>query len=1264
MLGNVEEGVAEINARFAEDLSPAEMDTLLAEQARAQDAIDHANAWERRSCRRGGDFAAGSGTIARKARPRMSQFVHLHLHSQYSLLDGANRLDDVIGAAAAAGMPALALTDHGNMFGAIEFYERARAAGVKPIVGIEAYVAQGSRLDRQAGSGKGTSNHLVLLARNEAGYRNLLKLTSASFLEGFYYKPRIDKELLRRHADGLIGLSACLKGEINEQIVAQREKEAEATAREFVEILGEGNFYLELQDHGIAEQRLANDVLRRIAARTGIPLVVTNDCHYLRRDDAVAHDVLLCIGTQRTLADTDRLRYASDQFYLKSADEMHALFPGDHQALENTLAIAERCDLAIPMGAFHLPEFPVPPGETFQSYFEKTARQGLDERLEELRRRRAQGLVKAPEELYRQRLDYEIQVIERMGFAGYFLVVWDFIRYARENGIPVGPGRGSAAGSVVSYALRITDIDPLQYDLLFERFLNPERISMPDIDIDFCMRGRSRVIDYVTGKYGRDRVAQIITFGTLAAKAVIRDVGRVMGLPYAKVDRIAKLIPDMTRSLAEAAKGVDALAQEVQNDPEVRKIVEVGTRLEGLTRHASVHAAGVVITPRPLDELVPLYKVTKGDDEQVMTQWDMNVVEKLGLLKMDFLGLRTLTVLDDAVKILRQQGIELDLDEVPLDDPEVFRLFCEGRTSGIFQFESRGMTDMMRRAQPSKFEDLAAFNALYRPGPLSVGMVDEYIQRKLGKRKVAYLLPQIKPILEETYGVIVYQDQVMRIAVEVAGFSMAEADVLRKAMGKKKAEVMAEQKEKFVAGAVARGVAKEKAKELWDYIEPFAGYGFNKSHSVPYAMLAYKTAYLKAHYPVAFMAAMLNSELASSDAIAKYIGECRNMGIAVLPPDVNLSHWWFTVDGDAIRFGLGAVKGIGEGAIEAVLAARQRAGRFRSLTHFACEVDLRQLNHKVFEALIKAGCFDGLGLHRAALWAGLDGILGYAQRRREEREAGQGTLFGGGGSGGGLGGGLSLEPSPDPLTPAWPIQEQLRYEKETLGLYLTGNPLSEHEELLRRLATHTTAQLAESVDGPVTLGGLVTGVRRVKIKSGPNAGRLMGRFVLEDLEGSLPVTLFANQLQQFGHLLEEEALVLVKGTVRERGRGGEAGGEIELAVEEIRALAPAAAGTLLGVDLLVDAAMPQGELLRLKDLLLEHHGEVPVSLELQLDEEKTVTVAASSSFKVAYGTALRDALDSLLGPGRIRERRAQPPPRPLAAPLPPEAAAPATPPPF
>jgi DNA polymerase-3 subunit alpha len=1209
----------------------------------------------------------------------MADFVHLHLHSQFSLLDGANRLDEVIAAGAQAGMPAMALTDHGNMFGAIQFYNLARKAGVKPILGIEAYVAQGHRLDRTPG--KGGSHHLVLLAASEAGYRNLIKLTSKAYLEGFYYKPRIDKELLRQHSEGIIALSACLKGEINERIVARQEKEAEAAAREFEEIFGQGNFFLEMQDHGIPEQRLANEVLRRIARRTGQPMVVTNDCHYLRRDDAFAHDVLLCIGTQRNLSDPDRLRYASEHFYLKSADEMHKLFPDDHAALENTLAIAERCNLVIPTGTFHLPDFPVLEGYTAQSYFEEVARSGLDERLTEIRKRRAQGLVKSPDERYRERLEFEIQVIERMGFAGYFLVVWDFIRYAREQGIPVGPGRGSAAGSVVSYALRITDIDPLQYDLLFERFLNPERISMPDIDIDFCMRRRGEVIHYVSEKYGRDRVAQIITFGTLAAKALIRDVGRVMGIPYAKVDRIAKLVPDMTRSLAEAAREVDALAAEVASDPDVKKIVDVGSRLEGLTRHASVHAAGVVITPGPLDELVPLYKTTKGDDEQIMTQWDMNVVESLGLLKMDFLGLRTLTVIDDAVKILRHQGVELDLDSVPLDDPEVYRLFCEGRTSGIFQFESRGMTDLLRRARPSKFEDLAAFNALYRPGALSVGMVEEYIQRKLGKKKVKYLLPEIKEILEETYGVITYQEQVMLIAVAVAGFTMAEADVLRKAMGKKKAEVMGQQKEKFIAGAVARQVPRDKARELWDQIEPFAGYGFNKSHSVAYAMLAYKTAYLKAHYPVAFMAAMLNSELSSSDAIAKYLAECRaNMGIQVLPPDINDSDYFFTVAphaDHAIRFGLGAVKGVGEGAIESVLAARRRVGRFRSLAHLVTEIDLRLANHKVLECLIKAGAFDSLGIHRAALASVLDGLLEYGQRRRREREEGQGNLFGllgGGGAGaegaagaapasagafgaggaagaGGMGGsgghpgGFEREPGPDPATPPWSERERLRYEKEALGLYLTGNPLSEHQDALARLTTHTTAGLKEGAEGTVTVGGVVSGFSRVKIKSGPNAGRFMGRFVLEDLEGSLAVTLFANQLQQFGGVVADEAVVLVKGQVRDRnGRPGQSGppGDVELTVEEIVPLDRLRARplALAGIDLLVVPDLPTADLRRLRDLLFEHPGAVPVTLRLQLADH-TVRIAADDNCKIDFDPELAAAIEAILGPGSVRERPGQ-----------------------
>ena len=864
----------------------------------------------------------------------------------------------------------------------------------------------------------------------------------------------------------------------------------------------------------------------------------------------------------------------------------------------------------------------MPEGYTLQSYFEKVVREGLEERLAELRRRQGAGLARHGEEVYRQRLEYEIQVIEKMGFPGYFLVVWDFIRHARENDVPVGPGRGSAAGSLVAYSLRITNIDPLQYDLLFERFLNPDRISMPDIDIDFCMRGRGKVINYVGEKYGRDRVAQIITFGTLAAKAVIRDVGRVMGLPYAKVDRVAKLIPDMTRSLKDAVKDNDALAAEMK-DPEVKQVIEVGQRLEGLTRHASVHAAGVVITPSRLDELVPLYKVTKGDEEQVMTQWDMNVIESLGLLKMDFLGLRTLTVLDDAVKIVRQQGISLDLDDVPLDDPETFKVFSEGRTSGIFQFESRGMTDLLRRVKPSRFDELAALNALYRPGAMT--LIDEYIQRKQGKR-FAFLAPEMQPILEETYGIIVYQEQVMLTAVEVAGFSMAEADTLRKAMGKKKKDVMAKMKAQFVDGAAGRGMPREKASDLWDKIEPFAGYGFNKSHSVAYANLAYKTAYLKAHYPVAFMAAMLNSELSSSDAIAKYIGESKNMGIGLLPVDTNESSYFFAVVDNQIRFGLGAVKGVGETAIESVLKARLRVGRFRSLAHMVREVDPRVVNRKVLECLGKAGAFDGLHPNRAAVLANIDLALDYAQKWREAQEGFQNNLFGG------IGVVSADEPVFDDSTRDWSLKERLRNEKEALGLYLHGNPLSEHQAEIERLITHTTADLKEGVEGSATLGGVVNGFNRVKIKTGVNAGRFMGRFVLEDLTGSIPVTLFANQLQQFGHLIADDTVVLVKGQVRERG------GEMEMTVEEVSPLKDLGVRPLAGIDVLLKAsAISTKSMLRLRDLLVEHPGDVPVTLQVQLSD-RVIHIAAQENYKVEHSPELASSIERMFGQGTVRER--------------------------
>ena len=1142
----------------------------------------------------------------------MADFAHLHLHSEYSMLDGANRLRDVLARVKELGQPAVALTDHGNMFGALQFYNSARKVGVRPILGIEAYVTQGSHTDRDAS--RRSNNHLVLLARNETGYRNLLKLTTRSFLDGFYYKPRIDKQLLRRHAEGLICLSACLQGEVNEKILARREAEAEAVAREMLETFGEGNFYLELQDHGIEAQRHANEVLIRIARRNGIPLVATNDCHYLGADDATAHDVLLCIGTQKNVSDPDRLRYGSDQFYLKTADEMYALFPDHPEALENTVRIAEACNLDLPQGTFHLPEFPVPAGHTLDSYFEQVVRAGLTRRLEELAR---QGARTPPSELYQERLEHEIGVIRTMGFAGYFLIVWDFIRHARENDVPVGPGRGSAAGSLVSYALRITDIDPLQYGLVFERFLNPERISLPDIDIDFCMRRRGEIIQYVSEKYGRDRVAQIITFGTLGAKAVIRDVGRVLGLPYGKVDKIAKLVPEMTKSLSDAVEAVPALREQAAQDPEIGEVVRIGTRLEGLTRHASLHAAGVVITPRPIEELVPLYKTNK---DEIVTQWDKDGVESLGLLKMDFLGLRTLTVIDDTLRMLRHQGVFLDLDAVALDDEDTFELFCQGRTDGIFQFESGGMKDLLRRVQPSRFEDLAALNALYRPGALEGGTVKQYVECKQGRRKPKYLLPQVQPILEETYGVIVYQEQVMRIAQDVAGFSMGEGDLLRKAMGKKIPEVMEKQKEKFLDGAETSGVDRGKARQLWDHIAPFAGYGFNKSHSVAYAMLAYKTAYLKAHHPVSFMAAMLSSEMSSKDNVAKYIRECREMGIEVLPPDVNESGWSFTAVGDAIRFGLGGVKGVGESAVEAVLAARQRIGRFGSLAHFAVEVDLRAVNSKVFEALIKSGSFDGLGAERSALLATLERVLDHAQQRRREIEEGQGTLFGGS---------ARPEPEPDPQIAPWPERERLAYEKETLGLYLTGNPLSEYRGQLMSLATATSSTLRPDEEARVTVGGVVTRVRQSKIKSGPNAGRVMGRFTLEDLEGSVPVAVFANQFQQFGSLLEEGAIVLVTGLVRDRGSG------VELTAEEVAGLDTARESLVREVEVRLGQGIGPSEMVRLRDLLTEHAGDVPVRFSIDLSG-RTVRVAPADRFRVRYDAALVASLEDLLGESSVR----------------------------
>src|SRR5215204_1552846 len=896
----------------------------------------------------------------------MSEFVHLHLHTEFSLLDGACRIDELLDEAVKLKMPALAVTEHGNLFSSVVFHDHARERGLKPILGCEVYVAQGSRFDK---SGPQTeTNHLVLLAETDQGYKNLIKLVSSGYTEGFYYRPRIDKELLAQHSRGLIGLSSCLKGEVASALKIEQARPALEAAARLRDILGPNNFFLEMQYQGIEEQKTVINGIVPLARELNLPLVATNDVHYLRQGDYQPHDILLCIGTGKTVNDAQRLRYTGDQFFLKTAQQMAAVFKDYPQALQNTMLVAERCNVTIPKGQNHLPSFAVPQGATLDQYFEDIAREGFAQRLPRLRQLQAAGQARHSIEEYEKRLNYEIAMIHQMGYAGYFLIVWDFIRYAREEGIPVGPGRGSAAGSLVAWSMRITDVDPLDFDLIFERFLNPERVSLPDIDVDFCERRRGEVIDYVTRKYGRENVAQIITFGTMRAKAVVRDVGRALDMPYADVNNIAKQIPptlDMTLEKALAENPV--LKDMVARDAKVQEVLDIGKRLEGMSRHASVHAAGVVIAPGPITDYAPLYK---GARDEITTQWNMKEVERIGLLKMDFLGLSTLTLIRDCLdEIKRTEGITLDIDSVPLDDPKTYKLFGEGAAYGIFQVESSGMRELLRKAKPERLDDLIALNALYRPGPLKSGMVDDWVARKQGKTEVKYELAALEPILSDTYGVIAYQEQVMRIAQALAGFTLGQADVLRKAMGKKDPKVMAKQREAFMEGARSKGINEKKATKIFDLMEYFAGYGFNKSHSTAYAFLAYQTAYLKANYPKHFTAALLTIEAQNTEKLAMYLAEARDRGVKILAPDINRSLLNFSVDkeADAVRFGLTAIKGLGEGAINAIIEARtQLGGRIPSL-HALCEVlDMRLANKRVFEALIKSGACDSLVLEDGA----------------------------------------------------------------------------------------------------------------------------------------------------------------------------------------------------------------------------------------------------------------------------------------------------------
>src|SRR6266566_3410479 len=1177
------------------------------------------------------------------ATPR---FVHLHLHTDYSLLDGACDITELVNEAAHRGMPAVAVTDHGNLFAAEHFHHEASTRGVKPIIGCEVYVARTSRHDRgaektngdarparTAGSGPGGgsaasgaasdlaqrgTNHLVLLCENAEGYRNLIRLVSAGFLEGFYYKPRIDYDLLAKHSRGLIALSACLSGAVAEPLIEGRYDDARDAAYRLRDIFGKGNFFLEVQDQGLEIDGPVNRELVRLSRESGIPLVATNDCHYLTRADARAQEVLLCIQTGKTMSDPQRMRFATDQFYFKTAEEMAQVFRELPDALERTAAIAERCNVRIEPVRNSFPEFQVPEGYTVDSYFERVAREGFAARLPYLETFAKQGWLRRPLAEYEQRLSNETKMIVQMRYAGYFLIVWDFMRYARAQGIPVGPGRGSAAGSLVSYALKITDVDPLQYDLLFERFLNPERVSMPDIDIDFCMRRRGEVIEYVTQKYGRENVAQIITFGTMAAKAAVKDVGRALDIPYGEVDRLAKLIPNtLGIELKEALEEAPQLKSAINSDERLKDLMSVALRLEGLSRHASTHAAGVVISPRPLTDVVPVYKTNR---DEITTQYDMNALERVGLLKMDFLGLTTLTVLHDTVRMIEQnRGVRIDSDNLALDDAETYKLFARAETTAIFQFESHGMRDILRRYQPTRIEDLTALNALYRPGPIQGGMIDDFINRKQGKTKVSYELPQLKDILDETYGVILYQEQVMQIANCLASFSLGEADILRRAMGKKNKEEMAAQRAKFMSGCAASKIAEKKAERIFNLMEEFAGYGFNKSHSCAYALLAYQTAYLKTHYPVEFMAALLTSEAGNTEKVVKYINEARGMSISIFPPDVNESDLYFTPVGESIRFGLAAIKNVGENTAKAICESRLSQGEFKSLYDFCERIESRFLNKRVFESLIKSGAVDSLG-PRESMLASVDDAVAALQRASRTRESGQHGLFG-----------TAAAPAPMPFelleAAPWSEEERLASEYAMLGFYVSGHPLAKYASRLMDLKTVSLDQVEDQRNGKdITVAALIVGTRPMRSKKGAR----WAIFTIQDMTSVQELLAFPESFARLEPVLKPGNPLLLKVRVQVEEAG------TRLSLQEARRLeemSERAGSSELRVR--IEMQSVSEEILdRLEDLFAASPGPCQVVFELSSADGSVAMLQAQQRVKAS--PELADAIRDICGGSAVR----------------------------
>ena len=1051
-----------------------------------------------------------------------AEFVHLHVHTQYSLLDGMIRLDELFKKAKEYRMPAIAITDHGNMFGAIDFYQQAFKQGIKPIIGCELYVAPRRRFDKSASSIGETARHLVVLVKTMQGYKNLMKLTTAGYLEGFYYRPRVDKELLKECHEGLIGSSACLHGEIADLIVRGNMDGAKTVARFYQQLFGEDNFYLEIMENGLPEQKIANAGLIEISKEFSIPLVATNDCHYLVQDHAEAHNILLCIQTGKTIEDADRMHLGTEQFYLRSAEEMQQLFSLTPQAISNTISIAERCNLSLEFNKFYLPNFEIKnPEETLDVYLERKAREGLEKLIPIIMKdnQEDEAIIR---EKYEKRLSEELEIIKNMGFAGYFLIVSDFVKHAKHNDIPVGPGRGSAAGSLVAYAIRITNIDPIRYGLFFERFLNPNRISMPDIDIDFCQEGRDEIIRYVTEKYGKDRVSQIITFGKMQAKGVIRDVGRALNIPYGEVDKIAKLVPNILNiTLAEAVKMEPRLAQEEKNNPQIAKLMAMSRILEGLNRHASTHAAGVVISDVPLVERVPL--CSPKDD--IVSQYSMNDIQAVGLTKFDFLGLKTLTVIKNALNFIKEsKGIEIDINDLPLDDKETYKLLMRGETDGVFQLESSGMKDIMVNMKPDRIEDVIALIALYRPGPMK--MVPEFISRKQGKTKISYELPQLEAILKETYGIILYQEQVMQIASVIGGYTMAEADTLRKVMGKKMVAAMDKEKPKFLEGSKKQKINENKAKKIWDQMETFAEYGFNKSHSTAYAMISYQTAYLKAHYPGAFMAALLTSEKDNRDKIIKHMSTCKEMSINILPPDINESNKDFSISGENIRFGLAAVKNVGYAAIDSIISMRAE-GKFVSFMDFLTRVDLRKVNKRVIESLIKCGAFDSLGYKRRQLTLHYEGPW---KRRGANKKNGkalnpaslinlipvdhlQKT---------------AMKPYEIPDVPEWEQKELLSIEKETLGFYITGHPLMDFADSLKLVTNADSGNLSSKKDkDTVMVAGVVSNINERPTKRKD----IMCYITLEDLQGSVNIIFFADVYKKFYSLLHAEEPIVVTGII-------------------------------------------------------------------------------------------------------------------------------------